>query len=405
MYLNKKLKNLLIILGFIVIVLLILFITYPHHIFLLSQGFPGTVSNPWGDAWHYYTMTIEPFNSIVDAPFCYRILTPLIVYLMPFDPIIGYWSLTVICTMLTSLLLYYYLKALEIKTYFAILGSILFLISVPNFYLFFYTIFVDPLQYLLFLLGCFLLLKINSSEIKGKKEILSIVLILSIGMLNKETIVFLIPLYLISARGNKLKKSLKTIGISIPPLIIYLLLRYLIPYSGYTFEGLWIEYHLLRFPNTIYDIYLPFLVSWFLVLPSFYKIGSNSEINSFLYKSSVMIPFFIFQIALASDIYRNVFIAFPIIIPLALNSLMKIERKFLHFSNYKKPLEKSGVKPSSNFISNIFMFFQVFISVLNFLQWSVPANLNLDFMRIFYFGALLMEFFFFMYLIIRYFTK
>ena len=291
-------KNLIILLSFIIIIFIMVTITYPHHLYLFIQGFPGSEEMPWGDAWHYYSMAISfPFNSTADAPFCYRILTPLILYIIPLDPKIGFFWFTLICTILTSFLFYYYLKQFNFNTYYTFIGTIIFIISVPNFYLLFYTMFVDPLNYFLFLFGCIVLLNIERGKIKGLFEIILMSSILAIGILNKETIIILILIYCMITKGHKGYRIVKSIIISIPPAIIYILLRSLIPYSGYTYEGIWIIHHIINWQNTIFNILIPFILLWILLIPSVYKSNFMTIKNClFLKYSSLIIPIFLFQI-------------------------------------------------------------------------------------------------------------
>ncbi len=406
MSLMGKLKNFSKIITIYLFILLITIsmalLTAPFHLNLISRGYPGTLGHPWGDAWHYYYMSIFPFNSAIDAPFCYRILTPSIIYLLPLDPLIGYWLFTFICIFITALLFFHYLKLLGFKNFYALIGTIIFLVSVPNFYLFYYTIFVDPLQYLLFLIGCIILLNISRGKIKGTKEIILMMLILGIGILNKETIIFLIPIYAMITKGYKGYKIIKTIIISIPPTIIYLFLRSFIPYSGSTYENIWIGYHIAHWPNSVFGVLITFSLIWILVLPSIYK-THNLNNDSFLKYSSIMVPFFVFQIALASDVYRNVFLGFPIIIPVGLITLIKIENKIFSKNNHRNfPFHQDNL---TYFISYIITFFQIIIPILYFLQWDVPIELHLEYLRIFYFGTIVIGFLFIIYLVLIYLYK
>jgi hypothetical protein len=245
----KKKKTVIVFLILLASILIMVLLTYPQHLYLIAQGYPGTESCKWGDAWHYYSMALNPFNPKVDAPFCYRILTPLIIYLLPMDPILGYWWFTVICISITSFLVYYYLKRLKFNMLYCFFGTMVFLIAIPNLYLLFYTIFIDPLQYLIFIIGCLIILNIGENKLSGVKEITIFSIFLSVGILNKETIIFLIPLYGMVTRGNMGLKLTKSIICSIPCVIIYILLRNFIPFSGYSFEGIWIIYHLENWQN------------------------------------------------------------------------------------------------------------------------------------------------------------
>lgn len=400
----KKKKTLMVFLILMISILVMVILTYPQHVFLIAEGYPGTESCKWGDAWHYYSMALNPFNPKVDAPFCYRILTPLIIYLLPLDPIVGYWWFTVLCIGITTLLLYYYLKRLKFNMFYCFLGTMVFIIAIPNLYLMFYTIFVDPLQYLIFILGCLIILNIGENKLSGVKEIIIFTIFLSIGILNKETIIFLMPLYGMVTKGNIGLKLTKSIVCSIPCAIIYILLRTFIPFSGYSFEGIWIIHHFQNWQNTIFNIFLPFLLFLFLAIPGFYRKNKNDESNkSFLKKFSLLMPFFILQIALASDFYRNIFLAFPLIIPLGVITIHKLENFYFSKGNIQK--NHNNTNKNSHLISYIVLFFQIFIPIFYFLQWDVPINLNIEFLRIFYFGAIIIGYIFVCYILMLFYWR
>jgi len=400
-----KLKNIFFKIRYYLLLLLInllLFIfTARFHLALIMEGYPGTISDPSGDAWYYYYMSISPFNPNIAAPFCYRILTPLIIYLLPINSITGYWIFTVICTVLTSFILFHFLKKLGFNNIYSYCGSMLFIISIANFFLFYFTIFVDPLLYLLFTLGCLIILYIDLEKIKGLKEVFLISLILTLGIMNKENIILLIPMYAMITKGHKGYKFVKTIVVSIPPIITFILLRRFIPSSAVSFEQLCIIFHLENWPKSLFAIIITFSLLWFPSLINIYRGKINAKYNRFLKYSTLMIPVFALQIALATDIYRNVFLGFPIIIPAALGIVFSIEKSIFKFNNEGHKHDSN--LPGSNLLLWIILFFQASIAILYFLQWELVVNLYLEFMRPYYFGVIFIGILFSLYLSIKYF--
>src|SRR4030067_3482442 len=79
-----------------------------------------------GDAEEYFTMSYSPFEGN-SPPFMYRILTPLIVYLLPLNHLTGFIIINLISLFFTAVLLYYYLKKLDFRSKDSMIGVLFFL--------------------------------------------------------------------------------------------------------------------------------------------------------------------------------------------------------------------------------------------------------------------------------------
>ncbi|MHA1271013.1 MAG: hypothetical protein ACTSPY_14565 [Candidatus Helarchaeota archaeon] len=275
---------------------------------------------PIKDAYYYKIMAESLFNPSVSAPYCFRILTPLIAYLIPLDTGTSFFYINFTFFIASSILFYYFLKHMNLNSYYSFCGEFIFTFgSITNIYLIHNYIMVDFLNQLFFLIGCYILLV--KIPIKKRYQDFIIILILSIGVLNKETILLLIPIYFVMEKGNVLKKLCKTILITIPSLIIFVILRSVIPYSG-SYEEIWLSFHLENLLSTVYNIFLSFGIFWIL---AFFNFECNVK---FLRRTYWLIPIFMGQIILASNIYRLIFLSFPIIISLGMIELKKYNDNF-----------------------------------------------------------------------------
>ncbi|MBD3228960.1 MAG: hypothetical protein GF329_12295 [Candidatus Lokiarchaeota archaeon] len=163
-----------------------------------------------------------------------------------------------------------------------------------------------------------------NNQIKNKYKDIITILILMVGVLNKETLILIIPIYFLLQNTTLIKRFFKTVIISSPAIILLISLR-LIPYSG-TYEEVWLLIHIENMYSTLYNIFLTFGFFWFLAFFNF-----ENE-NFFLRRTYWILPIFIAQIILASNIFRLIFLSFPIVIPLGLRELKKY-KKNLEFGN------------------------------------------------------------------------
>ena len=260
-------------------------------------------------------MSYEPFQSNF-PPYMYRILTPLLVSLLPFDHLDGFIMINLLAIFLSGILFYFFLKKLNFNHKISAIGVLLFLLS-PGVILSIDDIcLTDPVSFLFMIIAFFSILSNNNTLY---------FLSLSVGMLNRETVLVTLPLFFISTIDvSRLYESLKS-AIIVTTLSIlefvgirmYLgshsFLKYLASTSS-AVTNLLIHYstslNLFYIP---YSIYWPFSTLWIMGFMKFLDIK-----NDFIKRSAILLPFIFIQMLIASDISRMVFIAFPIIIPMSL---------------------------------------------------------------------------------------
>jgi len=286
----------------ILVTTVILSIYYLGTVFI--TGFAKVLSY---DSLIYYNMSYAPFQSTI-APYMYRILTPFLVYILPFNHIISFTWINLTALFLTAVLLYYYLKKLKFNQFHSFTGVLIFLLSPTIIYSMYYISLIDFLSFLFFLLAFYAILCKND-------KIYLVALIL--GILNKETILFTIPLYfLFKLDDNKLYEAFTaTVKMVVIPLMLFLGIRYYFGFTGY-FSLITIKETLLYITQAGTILVNPYFAFGTLWIISLYTIQFVK--NTFLKKSLYILPFIFLQVLIATDIFRALFIAFPIIIPISL---------------------------------------------------------------------------------------
>lgn len=259
------------------------------------------------DSHSYLEMSYMSFQNVI-APYIYRILTPFLVYILPFNHMTGFILVNLTSLFLTAVLFYYYLKKLNFSQIHSFIGVLLFLLSSTVIFSMYDIVLVDFLSFLFFLLAFYAILCKNDN---------AYLIVLIFGVLNKETILLTIPLYfLFKLSDNELTESLKsTLLIATIPLALFLSIRYYFGFTSY-FSLDTIKETLLYVFQTNTVFVNPYLVFGTLWIISLYNIKFVE--NVFLKKSLYILPFIFLQILIATDIFRVLFIAFPIIIPISL---------------------------------------------------------------------------------------
>jgi len=139
-----------------------------------------------GDHLSYYAMAADPSEKIW-APFCYRILVPGLVRILPFSVESGFFLQTLIFLWSSGMVLFLVLRELGENRFFAWLGVVLFFglnwagkFTIWDFWL------TDPA---LFFFG------ITAFYATLKNHIGVLVLVITMGVLAKEAMLFTLPLY------------------------------------------------------------------------------------------------------------------------------------------------------------------------------------------------------------------
>lgn len=297
---NKKLTELITLLIFVCLIISIFYLIGLRFI----NGFSNTLIV---DSWYYYQMSFSPFTGTT-APYTYRILTPFLVSLLPLNHIQGFVLINLTANGLTAIVFYYYLKKLEFSRLVSLVGMILLLLTPSILYTLFDIALVDSISFLV-LIGSFYAILIKNDYIYFFMVIL--------GIFNKEVVLLSLPVYLYCKfNEGGLKNAMKwLICILIPVAMIFISLRYFFGFNSYYSIGNIqqnINYHLTS-NNILNNPYLAFGTLWIIFAYCLKNIK-----NKFLKKSLITLPFIFLQLLIATDSFRVLFNAFPIIIPISL---------------------------------------------------------------------------------------
>lgn len=173
---------------------------------------------------HRYVMMAEgnPFDFHL-APFSWRILMPAIVKIQPFGTEIGFLLITLVCLCLSGVLIYYVVKAAGFTSEYALFGMLLFFSMGWLTKQYIFDFWLPDVPAIAFILAAIY-------AIYKKHDLLFLALV-TIGVLAKETVIFVLPLYysLNAVRLFDWPRLRRTLLFAVPPSIILILLRLTIP--------------------------------------------------------------------------------------------------------------------------------------------------------------------------------
>jgi len=152
---------------------------------LAQSHFLGTASELIGDPYLYFVQALNPLSTI-SPPHGLRWLTPRIAYLLPFSLPQAFYGITMAALAGTLAMAYFNLRLFGCRPLTAI-ATLSALLANPGFHdSLFYFIHVDPLSFFLLELGIFAIYTSNDRLFAAS---------LLLGTLNRETALFLIPVY------------------------------------------------------------------------------------------------------------------------------------------------------------------------------------------------------------------
>jgi len=186
--------------------------TYQHPDFVKS----------W-DHHEYIRMAKGDFLEFKVAPYCWRVLNPLIAKVLPFELQLNFLIISFISICMSGVVIYYLVKMFNFSKLFALMGMFMYysLGWATKFVLYDFWL-PDPLSFLFILLAIYYVLT--------KKDLLFMIL-LSVGVLVKESVIFTAPLYY-TFNVRKLvdmKMAKRVLILVLPAIIVLLVLRILIP--------------------------------------------------------------------------------------------------------------------------------------------------------------------------------
>lgn len=177
--------------------------------------------------WHKYIYMAR--NNPLDfhiAPFCWRIVNPLLVKSLPLELPWGFFVVCFLGTWMAAVAVYYLAKAFDCSTTFAFVGMLMFLslgFATKNVLKFFWQ--PDALSFLFITWGIYC--------VRKRKDRLFIVL-MAVGVAVKESMMFVAPLYYtFNARKLiDLKLIPRTVLLALPALLVLFTIRAAIPQKG-----------------------------------------------------------------------------------------------------------------------------------------------------------------------------
>ena len=286
-------------------------------------------ANPWDHHW-YIEMAKNPmvvFKQTIIAPFCYRILMPILSWLMPFDLTLNFQILTMLFLFFTGLILYIILKEFYSKIL-SLTGLTLFYSShwTARFLIFDFWL-TDSIAFLFILLCFFAIVKSN---------IMLYGVSLFLGVLSKEVVLFTIPVLLISEYMKLNHKSifnkryvLRCLYGILPGIIIYISVRIIIRhpnseyFSIFPFELGELNRFLLTLTNPTY-YYIYTLSTWGIICSIFPFLNRKSLLLKWLKQYGVFIVLIYCQLLIASDSERVLIAGFFPIILLTISGFKRV---------------------------------------------------------------------------------
>jgi len=326
-----KYQNKEVYLEFVVVTLIIAF--YLTVIVLtISPLVPShpDFANPTWDHHMYIEMAKNPivvFKQTINAPYCYRILMPILCWLMPFDLTLNFQILTMLCLFFTGLILYIILKEFYSKIL-SLAGLTLFYSShwTARFLIFDFWL-TDSMAFFFILLCFFAIVKSN---------IMLYCVSLFLGVLSKEIVLFTIPVLLISEYMNINQKSifnkryvLRCLYAVLPGFILYIAIRLIIrqPNSEYIsifpFDLREINKFILTLSNPIY-YYIYTFSTWGIICSTFPLLNRKSILLKWLKQYGVFIGLIYCQLLIATDNERILIAGFFPIILLTVSGMERV---------------------------------------------------------------------------------
>lgn len=150
--------------------------------------------------------------SDLEPPYSYRPLVPFAVSILPFSIPFGFGFVNTLFIFLSSLVLFAFLRELQFSRKLSFIGSLLFLFSFPTFW-YGSACLTDAAGIFFLLLGVYL--------IKKGYPLILIVFATSLGVFARETVIVLLPLYIL----YDMKNSFRKLCLLVIPLIVLSTIR------------------------------------------------------------------------------------------------------------------------------------------------------------------------------------
>jgi len=269
----------------------------------------------------YIRMAQDGVMSLHIAPYSWRVLTPLIVHFLPGTLIVRFQLVAFLSLWTSAILVYYICRRSAFDRTLSMAGLLLFcsLGYAVKFNMFDFWL-SDPLAFVFVLTSILLLLD---------DRILLFAFTLAIGVLAKESVIFVAPLYYSfkQAKPWEGRLALKTLALALPSVVVLAILRLANPAdNGYSLTGAMsqaIHGRAADFVPTLVHVFSAFG----LLLPILALVGGRGSV-AVLRRYWPFVVGVLAQLLFALNTQRLVVLGFPVVVLMALEGLSRIRQRF-----------------------------------------------------------------------------
>ena len=251
------------------------------------------------------------------APFRYRVVTPILAWLLPTSRLVGFAVVNVSALIAAGTVSYAYLRDLGFGVRRAAFGLALFVISPAVAYLSTNLVLVDGVT--MFMLACVF-------WAAYRDRLLVFAALLALGVATKESVLFALPIYgLYCLQRRGIRGVVRPIVAAIPAGLMYVGLRVFYGFSDDTLSAIiarGVGAQLDKLAMSVfyipYEVYSAFGTLWVLAalygvvtLPKVARSGRVDRQTAFLAAGIAVVPLAFLQPLIARNITRVLFIAFP----------------------------------------------------------------------------------------------
>jgi hypothetical protein len=264
------------------------------------------------DAGQYFQMAESPAY-LARLPYTFRVLSPGLAGLWPGDPIAGFTLLTLVALPLAATALYAYQRTIDLSRPAALAGAFLFSVSGGAIRMLTTPVYVDAITYLTEAAAFWLL---------ARRQFWPFLAVVTVGVLNRETSLLLVALYLIVEPPTRANWKRAVLAIVLPSALLGLVVVLKLAAGG-VLGGTTPISTLAPFARTfqqtlpslpdLFDVYSTLGVIWLLALRHL------PGPTSFQRRALVYAVLVIMQLTVSrGDEGRNLSHLFPVFIPLAM---------------------------------------------------------------------------------------
>jgi hypothetical protein len=270
------------------------------------------------DAGQYYQMAETP-DFLARLPYSFRILTPGLAGLWPGDPLPSFTLIALLALPLAATALYAYQRTVDLGHGAALAGALLFAVSGGSVRMLTTPVYVDPLTYLTEAAAFWLL---------ARRQFWPFVAVVTVGVLNRETALLLVVLYLVVEPPTRTTWRRAALAIVLPAAVLGVTIVAKLAMGG-VLSGAAPLAILAPFARTfqqnvppladLFDVYSMLGVLWLLALP--HLPGPTSFQRRALVYAALVTPR---DRQLEDDEGRNLSHLFPVVIPLAMLEVQRL---------------------------------------------------------------------------------